>query len=156
MQATQGKGRFYKWCPHFWYKTQDRLWCHLLRELPIYNKRCVHGEKGKWEESPNYSDSVLGFLWFLFFSIIAGLHCSVNFLLYSVVPSYTYMYTFFFLTLSRSIISDQTDSQFLRTLEFIVVMRYWIGKLMKGLKGNSSRLFESHYMSLIKILHNTR
>ena len=44
---------------------------------------------------------------FIFF-IIAGFLCSVNFLLYSMVTSHTYLYTFFVLTLSCSVISDQT------------------------------------------------
>ena len=43
---------------------------------------------------------------FYFFPIIAGLSCSVNFLLYRRWPSHIYMHIFLFLTLSCSIISD--------------------------------------------------
>ena len=52
---------------------------------------------------------ILFFIMIFIFSIVADLQCSVNFLLYRRGPRHIYMYTFFFLTLSCSITSDQIE-----------------------------------------------
>ena len=68
------------------------------------SKPCLH----QLEFSFNVNDSYLFIYIMIFFPIIAGLQCSVNFLLHTKVTSHTYIYTFIFLTLSCSITSDQT------------------------------------------------